>query len=136
VGNGEIIAATKLAHELGHVKYTASLNAAGVALYQQQRDLAPEYSRIGRGMYELEQLERRAKDPAEKADVQALIAERRKLMAEIATEMGGNPDALRTGREHRAEVNTIPYLQERLGSKMPAQVKGAIAEFQRTHPGW
>lgn len=136
VGKGEIIAATKLAHEVGHVKHTASPDPVEVARYQKQQDLVPEYSRNGRGMYELERLEREAKDSAEKADVQAHIAERRKLLADMAIEVGGTPDELRVERDHRAEANTIPYLQDRLGGKMPSQVKDAIAEFQRRHPGW
>ena len=88
--SGKILAASKIAHEFGHVSRTAS---AQVTLHQLRHDLIPVYNSIfmSNGF--------NARDPR-------LIA--------LADLMGGTPVALYEDGEYWGEVNAMAYLRERI----------------------
>lgn len=86
---GETMAATKMAHEFGHVNRTAKGDAA---LYQLQLQLMPEYNRIflsnGRDV----------SDPR---------------LVELAKRMGATPVEIWEDREYWGETNAMLYLRDR-----------------------
>lgn len=86
---GETLAATKLAHEFGHVNRTANGNSA---LYQLQSQLIPQYNQIflsnGRDL----------SDPR---------------LLELARTMGGTPVEIWEDREYWGETNAMLYLRDR-----------------------
>lgn len=86
---GEIMAATKIAHEFGHVNRTAKGDAV---LYQLQIELMPEYNRIllGNG--------RNVRDPR---------------LRELAHKMGATPVEIWEDREYWGETNAMLYLRDR-----------------------
>jgi YD repeat-containing protein len=85
----ETLAATKLAHEFGHVNRTASGDAV---LYQLQSQLMPQYNQIflSNG--------RNANDP--------------RLVA-LAEKMGGTPVEIWEDREYWGETNAMIFLRDR-----------------------
>jgi YD repeat-containing protein len=87
--DGETLAATKMAHEFGHVNRTAKGDAA---LYQLQSQLMPQYNQIfltnGRDL----------NDPR---------------LAELARRMGGTPVEIWEDREYWGETNAMLYLRDR-----------------------
>jgi hypothetical protein len=87
---GNTLAATKLAHEFGHVNRTAKVNAA---LYQLQGQLMPQYNKIfltnGRD----------TSDPR---------------LLELAERMGGTPVEIWEDREYWGETNALVYLGDRV----------------------
>ena len=87
--SGATLAATKIAHEFGHVIRTAQVDSR---LYQLQAQLIPQYNKIflNNG--------RRADDPR---------------LVEIANEMGGTPVAIWEDREYWGETNAMVYLRDR-----------------------
>jgi hypothetical protein len=87
--DGVTLAATKMAHELGHVNRTAKGDAA---LYQLQVQLMPEYNQIflSNG--------RDARDP--------------RLLA-LAQRMGATPVEIWEDREYWGETNAMLYLSDR-----------------------
>ncbi len=87
------LAATKIAHELGHVNRTAT---TGIALYQLQNQLIPVYDSIllVNGYDTL--------DPR---------------LIELARQMGGIPAEISVEREYWAEANALLYLRERISDK-------------------
>jgi YD repeat-containing protein len=111
--SGEVNAATKFAHEFGHVNRTAATPAS---LFQLQQRLIPEYNQIF--------LQNGANDPR---------------LASLAAQMGGTPVEINKDREHWAEANTITYLRDRFpggkGEKMPERIQKAIQSYQKTYPG-
>jgi RHS repeat-associated protein len=110
--SGDVLAATKFAHEFGHVNQTGQENSA---LFQLQQQLIPQYNSLffSNG--------RNVNDPALKA---------------LEGQMGGNPIDISHGRENAAERNTIPYLRDRFpGKSMPSQIRQAIENYQKANPG-
>jgi RHS repeat-associated protein len=111
--SGEVLAATKIAHEFGHVNRTASVDAT---LYQLQNKLIPQYNDIF--------FKSGANDPR---------------LAQLEKQMGGTPVSINKDREHWAEANTIPFLRNRFpggkGDSMPKRIKKAIESYQKTYPG-
>lgn len=87
--DGQTLAATKMAHEFGHVNRTA---AGDSALYQLQSELMPQYNQIflsnGRDL----------SDPR---------------LIELAQKMGGTPVEIWEDREYWGETNAMLYLRDR-----------------------
>lgn len=87
--DSETLAATKMAHEFGHVSRTANGDAA---LYQLQSQLMPQYNQIflsnGRDL----------NDPR---------------LIELARKMGGTPVEIWEDREYWGETNAMLYLRDR-----------------------
>jgi YD repeat-containing protein len=85
----ETLAATKMAHEFGHVNRTAKDNSV---LYQLQSQLMPQYNQIflSNG--------RKANDPR---------------LVDLAQEMGGTPVEIWEDREYWGETNAMLYLRDR-----------------------
>jgi len=88
--NGATLAATKLAHEFGHVLRTAQVDPQ---LYQLQGQLIPQYNKIflNNG--------RKADDPR---------------LVELARQMGGTPVSIWEDREYWGETNAMVYLRDRI----------------------
>jgi YD repeat-containing protein len=88
--SGNTLAATKIAHEFGHVNRTKKADAA---VYQLQTQLIPQYNKIflGNG--------RNPNDP--------------RLM-ELAQRIGGTPVQIWEDREYWGEVNAMMYLRDRV----------------------
>ena len=86
---GNVLAAAKIAHELGHVKQAAS---TGGELYRLQNQLMPVYNQtlLSNG--------RDTKD---------------KRLKELEGRMGGTPVQIWENREYWGEVNAMLYLRER-----------------------
>lgn len=107
---GEILAAAKLAHEFGHVNYTATQDAA---LYRLQNELIPEYNRI----FKLTHFN---------------FADAR--LVELARLMRGTPPEISQAREYQAEASVASYLKERFSGKgeykmMPQPIREAIESY-------
>jgi YD repeat-containing protein len=87
--DSETLAATKMAHEFGHVNRTAK---GDPVLYQLQSQLMPQYNQIflSNG--------RDASDPR---------------LVEIARKMGGTPVEIWEDREYWGETNAMIYLRDR-----------------------
>ncbi len=87
--DGQTLAATKMAHEFGHVNRTA---AGDSALYQLQSELMPQYNQIflsnGRDL----------NDPR---------------LIELSRKMGGTPVEIWEDREYWGETNAMLYLRDR-----------------------
>jgi len=88
--SGVTLAATKFAHEFGHVNRTAKVDWT---LYQLQGQLMPEYNRIflANG--------RNANDPR---------------LIELASKIGGTPVEIWEDREYWGEANAMVYLRDRI----------------------
>jgi YD repeat-containing protein len=88
--SGSTLAATKLAHEFGHVNRTAKVDPV---LYQLQTRLMPEYNKIflSNG--------RNANDPR---------------LIELAKQIGGTPVEIWEDREYWGEANAMVYLRDRI----------------------
>jgi hypothetical protein len=88
--NGTTLAATKLAHEFGHVLRTAQVDPQ---LYQLQGKLIPQYNNIflNNG--------RKADDPR---------------LLELVRQMGGTPVTIWEDREYWGEANAMVYLRDRI----------------------
>lgn len=87
---GSTLAATKIAHEFGHVNRTAKVDPT---LYQLQSKLMPEYNKIflSNG--------RNARDPR---------------LVELARQIGGTPVEIWEDREYWGETNAMVYLRDRI----------------------
>jgi YD repeat-containing protein len=90
--SGNTLAATKLAHEFGHVIRTAQVDSH---LYQLQGQLIPQYNKIflANG--------RKAGDPK---------------LEDLAQQMGGTPVTIWEDREYWGETNAMLYLRDRITS--------------------
>ena len=88
--SGNTLAATKLAHEFGHVLRTSQVDAH---LYQLQSQLIPQYNKI-------------FLDNGRKADDPSLL--------QLAQQMGGTPVAIWEDREYWGETNAMLYLRDRI----------------------
>jgi hypothetical protein len=112
---GTILAATKIAHEFGHINHVKSMDGRR---YQLQNRLIIQYYRIffDNG--------RNCNDPR---------------LLEFAKEMDGTPVSIQHDREAWAEVGALVFLKERLGPyrdlKMPGPVKQAIQTYYLAYPG-
>lgn len=88
--SGNTLAATKIAHEFGHVNRTAKADAV---IYQLQTQLIPQYNKIfltnGRN----------PEDPR---------------LVELARKIGGTPVQIWEDREYWGEVNAMAYLRDRV----------------------
>jgi hypothetical protein len=111
---GKVLAATKLAHEFGHVNHTAEL---GAVRYQTQNRLRLEYNQIftTNGF--------NARDPR---------------LDKLTAEMGGTPVEIARAREHRAEACAALYLLEKAAGKdhaaLPASVRRAVKSYLQAYP--
>ena len=87
---GDTLAATKLAHEFGHVNRTAKVDPT---LYQLQSQLIPQYNKIflSNG--------RNALDPH---------------LLDLVRQMGGTPVEIWEDREYWGETNAMIYLRDRI----------------------
>lgn len=88
--SGNTLAATKIAHEFGHVIRTAQVDSH---LYQLQGQLIPQYNKIflTNG--------RKAGDPR---------------LEDLAEQMGGTPVTIWEDREYWGETNAMLYLRDRI----------------------
>jgi len=88
--SGNTLAATKIAHEFGHVIRTSQVDAH---LYQLQSQLIPQYNKIflANG--------RKAGDPK---------------LVDLAEQMGGTPVMIWEDREYWGETNAMLYLRDRI----------------------
>lgn len=114
--SGRTLAATKLAHEFGHVNRTAQ---ADPALYQLQSQLMPEYNKIflNNG--------RNAGDPR---------------LLELARQIGGTPVEIWEDREYWGEANAMVYLrdrftEERLRCPLFTRIRQTVDLYARNYEG-
>lgn len=91
--SGRILAATKLAHEIGHVNQTARANRASLQL---QNKLMPVYTSIF------------LKNGRDTQDTK---------LVDLAQQMGGTPVEIWESREYWSEVNAMLYLNERINKE-------------------
>jgi YD repeat-containing protein len=103
---GNVLAAAKMAHELGHVKQAAS---TGGELYRLQNQLMPVYNQtlLSNGRNTLD-----------------------KRLTELARRMGGTPVQIWENREYWGEVNAMLYLRERF--KGEEQQRALFTRVRRT----
>jgi hypothetical protein len=111
---GTVLAATKLAHEFGHINQISNMDGR---LYELQNRLMLEYNNIFNGNgHDTE-------DPR---------------LLDLAERMRGTPVSIARDRESWAEVGAILFLRERLGGgkdlKMPQPVREAIKVYFLTYP--
>jgi hypothetical protein len=103
---GNVLAAAKIAHELGHVKQAAS---TGGELYRLQNQLMPVYN-------------------------QTLLSNGRdtrdERLTELARRMGGTPVQIWENREYWGEVNAMIYLRDRF--KDEEQQRVLFTRIRRT----
>jgi hypothetical protein len=110
---GEVLAAAKMAHELGHVERAASLTPAEGKEYHRQNDL-------------LQKIEAQYYKTHDMNDAE---------LVRLRAELGRDSVGIGTEREHWAEANTIPFLREKLGDKLPDRTEDAIKDYQKRYPG-
>jgi hypothetical protein len=112
--SGNVLAATKLAHELGHIM---KIGVTPQALYRLQLRLVPMYNKIflSNG-YNVE-------DPR---------------LVELAKQMGGNPVEIWEDREYWGEANAMLFLrdrvaQERFHCKLFNRIKRTVEEYAKPY---
>jgi hypothetical protein len=88
--SGNVLAATKLAHELGHVGHTAKIDGA---VFRHQTQLMTAYNKI------LLANRHNTRDPR---------------LLDLAQQMGGTPVQIWEDREYWGEVNAMRYLRDRI----------------------
>ena len=112
---GTILAATKLAHEFGHLNRTMTMDGR---LYELQNSLMIEYNQVFNANG------RNCQDPR---------------LLDLVKRMDGTPVSIAQDRESWAEIGAILYLKERLDGnrsiKMPEPVKQAIEGYYLAYPG-
>jgi YD repeat-containing protein len=103
---GNVLAAAKIAHELGHIKQAATTDGG---LYRLQNQLMPLYN-------------------------QTLLSNGRdtrdQRLTELAKRMGGTPVQIWENREYWGEVNAMLYLRERFKSE--EQQRALCTRVRRT----
>jgi hypothetical protein len=110
--DGDILASTKIIHEIGHVNFTAQTSAA---VFQRQNKLMASYNSIFlRNGYD-------TNDP--------------RLVA-LAEELGAKPIEIWEEREYRSEVDAMHYLVERMDGEsfscsVFSRMKRNIADYAR-----
>jgi hypothetical protein len=112
--SGSILAATKLAHEFGHVNRTSETDAQ---LFQLQNKLIPVYNRI------LLSNGANVRDPR---------------LVELSRQMTGTPVKIGQDRELWAEANALAYLRERCSDDgiyraMFRAIQHAVEEYAKEH---
>jgi len=112
--SGTMLAATKLAHEFGHVMKMASTSQE---LYNLQVKLVPNYNKIflSNGY--------NVNDPR---------------LVEMATKMGGNPVEIWEDREYWGEANAMLFLKDRVEKekyhcRLFAKIKRAVEEYAKDY---
>ena len=110
---GKMLAAAKLAHEFGHVNYTATQDAE---LYKLQNRLIPEYNRIFK--------------------LNGFNIDDARLL-QLALTMRGTPSEISQEREYQAEANVVNYLQEKFSGRgrykeMPQPIREAIDSYYQS----
>jgi hypothetical protein len=105
--SGQTLAATKMAHEFGHVETAA---ATSQELFNFQNFYSPIYDSILRTTGQ--------------------------RTSELSEMMGGTPDQIHTSRERSAEaLGAVPFLRDRFpgkpGERMPNRVRQAIENFEK-----
>ena len=112
--NGTVLAATKIAHEFGHVMKIASTPQE---LYHLQLQLVPVYNKIflSNGY--------NVNDPR---------------LVEIAKQMGGNPVELWEDREYWGEANAMLFLRDRVSKekfhcRLFNKIKRAVEEYAKDY---
>lgn len=112
---GTILAATKIAHEFGHLDRTMTMDGQ---MYELQNRMMLEYNRI------FDSNGRDVRDPR---------------LLELVEEMDGTPVSIKQDREAWAEMGAALYLQERLAKnrkiKMPGPIREAIEAYYLAYPG-
>ena len=109
-----VLAAAKIAHEFGHVKQAASVDAA---LYRLQNQLMPVYNQI------LLSNGRNVRDPR---------------LLDLARRMGGTPVEIWESREYWGEVNAMLFLRERITDQgeqraLCARVRRAVELYAKDY---
>lgn len=112
--NGNVLAATKIAHEFGHVMKIGSISEAVYAL---QIKLVPVYNKIflSNGY--------NVNDPR---------------LVELAQQMGGNPVEIWEDREYWGEANAMLYLRDRVAKerfhcKLFNRIKRTVEEYAKPY---
>jgi hypothetical protein len=112
--NGNVLAATKIAHEFGHVIKIGSISEAVYAL---QIKLVPVYNKIflSNGY--------NVNDPR---------------LVELAQQMGGNPVEIWEDREYWGEANAMLYLRDRVAKerfhcKLFNRIKRTVEEYAKPY---
>ena len=112
---GTILAATKMAHEFGHLDRIMTMDGR---LYESQNRLMVEYNKI------FFENGRDAQDSC---------------LVGLVDQMGGTPVSIAQDRESWGEVGALLFLQERLNKdnhiKMPSPVRQAIESYLVTYAG-
>lgn len=112
--DGSVLAATKLAHEFGHINYAAN---SDTELFQVQNKLIPIYNKIffanGRNIH----------DPQ---------------LVELAEQMKGIPSKIGRDRELWAEASALTYLREKCPEEKTCRpifktIQRAIKEYAKEH---
>ena len=112
--DGDILASTKIIHEIGHVNFTAQTNAK---LFQKQNKLMASYNSIFlRNGYN-------TRDP--------------RLVA-LADELGAKPIEIWEDREYQSEVGAMRYLMERINGEsfycsVFGRIRRNIADYARNY---
>ena len=112
--DGGILASTKIIHEIGHVNFTAEMNAK---VFQRQNNLMASYNTIFlRNGYN-------TRDP--------------RLVA-LADELGARPIEIWEEREYQSEVSAMRYLLERINGESFScsvfnRMKRNIADYARNY---
>lgn len=112
--NGDILASTKIIHEIGHVSNTEQTNGE---VFQQQNRLINSYNTIFlKNGYNI-------RDPR-------LIA--------LADELGAKPIEVWESREYQSEVKALRYILERMGGEpsycsVLSRMQRNITAYARTH---
>ena len=111
---GSVLAATKLAHEFGHVM---RISSTPEPLYKLQVELVPAYNKIflSNG--------HNVNDP---------------LLVEMAKKMGGNPVEIWEDREYWGEANAMLFLRDRVEKekfhcRLFAKIKQAVEEYAKDY---
>lgn len=108
--SGSILAATKIAHEFGHLNRMAKTQAS---VYQLQSQLVPMYNSI------LLSNGRNTRDPR---------------LIELSQKMGGTPVELWEDREYWGEVNAMRFLRDRLETRgSQCSIFNKIREFVKLY---
>jgi len=112
--NGDILAATKIAHEFGHVNQAAAMDGR---LYQLQNQLMPLYKSIflSNG--------HNTRDPR---------------LIKMANQMGGTSIKVWEDREYWGEANAMLFLRDRVSEKglrctLFARIKRTVAEYAESY---
>lgn len=111
---GSVLAATKIAHEFGHVMKVASTPES---LYRLQSQLVPIYNKIflSNGY--------NVRDPR---------------LTKLAQEMGGNPVEIWEDREYWGEANAMLFLRDRVAKekfhcRLFGKIKQAVEEYAKNY---